>query len=123
MADLNSGSLLYFIPCEELLVFRPTATQETLPCFQTLKQFYIRENPNNPDPGVMVLLACGTCSSTCGQLASYPLALVRTKLQAQGGYLNRTVILSIEETTLMTMPHSNLAIAPLSLATPGIWML
>ena len=36
------------------------------------------------DPGVMVLLACGTTSSTCGQLCSYPLALVRTKLQADG---------------------------------------
>ncbi len=36
------------------------------------------------DPGIMVLLACGTISSTCGQLASYPLALVRTKLQAGG---------------------------------------
>lgn len=31
----------------------------------------------------MLLLACGTASSSCGQLASYPLALVRTRLQAQ----------------------------------------
>ena len=31
-----------------------------------------------------MLLACGTMSSTVGQLASYPLALVRTRLQAQG---------------------------------------
>ena len=35
------------------------------------------------DPGVFVMLACGTTSSTLGQLASYPLALVRTKLQAE----------------------------------------
>ena len=34
--------------------------------------------------GVVVPLACGTLSSTCGQLASYPLSLVRTRLQAQG---------------------------------------
>lgn len=39
---------------------------------------------NSADPGVFVLLACGTISSTCGQLASYPLALVRTRMQAQG---------------------------------------
>lgn len=39
---------------------------------------------NSADPGVFVLLACGTMSSTCGQLASYPLALVRTRMQAQG---------------------------------------
>lgn len=29
-----------------------------------------------------LLLACGTVSSTCGQVCSYPLALVRTRLQA-----------------------------------------
>ena len=45
---------------------------------------YIRKNGENAQPGVMALLACGTVSSTCGQLASYPLALVRTRLQAQG---------------------------------------
>ncbi|XP_044531849.1 calcium-binding mitochondrial carrier protein SCaMC-1 [Gracilinanus agilis] len=35
------------------------------------------------NPGVLVLLACGTLSSTCGQLASYPLSLIRTRMQAQ----------------------------------------
>lgn len=52
---------------------------------QTLKNFYLNYHKNeSADPGVFVLLACGTASSTCGQLASYPLSLVRTKLQAQG---------------------------------------
>ncbi|XP_074653824.1 calcium-binding mitochondrial carrier protein SCaMC-2-like isoform X3 [Tubulanus polymorphus] len=54
-----------------------------LAIYETLKNYYIAKHPDNADPGVMVLLACGTTSSTCGQLASYPLALVRTKLQAK----------------------------------------
>lgn len=45
---------------------------------------YLRHHQSRKDPGVFILLACGTVSSTCGQLASYPFALVRTKLQAQG---------------------------------------
>jgi len=36
-------------------------------------------------PNALVLLSCGTFSSCCGQLAAYPLALVRTKLQSQAG--------------------------------------
>lgn len=54
-----------------------------LAIYETLKQFYIRRNPDRKDPGVFVLLICGSVSSTCGQLASYPLALIRTRLQAQ----------------------------------------
>ncbi|KAJ8300124.1 hypothetical protein KUTeg_021643 [Tegillarca granosa] len=53
-----------------------------LAIYETLKSMYMKKNKNS-DPGVLVLLACGTVSSTCGQLASYPLALIRTKLQAQ----------------------------------------
>ena len=50
---------------------------------QTLKGMWMhREGWENS--GVVVPLACGTLSSTCGQLASYPLSLVRTRLQAQG---------------------------------------
>lgn len=55
-----------------------------LAIYETLKNKYLQQySSNSSDPGVMVLLACGTVSSTCGQLASYPLALVRTRMQAQ----------------------------------------
>ncbi|XP_062843668.1 mitochondrial adenyl nucleotide antiporter SLC25A24-like [Trichomycterus rosablanca] len=46
---------------------------------------YARDTAN---PGVLVLLGCGTVSSTCGQLASYPLALIRTRMQAQASLGN-----------------------------------
>ncbi|MED6237821.1 hypothetical protein ATANTOWER_021180 [Ataeniobius toweri] len=55
-----------------------------LAVYETLKNSYLQQyGTNSTDPGIVVLLACGTVSSTCGQLASYPLALVRTRMQAQ----------------------------------------
>jgi solute carrier family 25 phosphate transporter 23/24/25/41 len=54
-----------------------------LAMYETLKKWYLRHHSEEENPGVIVLLACGTFSSTCGQIASYPLALVRTRLQAQ----------------------------------------
>ncbi|KAK6034176.1 hypothetical protein COOONC_28317 [Cooperia oncophora] len=54
-----------------------------LAIYETLKKYYVRHHRDSAEPGVLALLACGTCSSTCGQLASYPLALVRTRLQAR----------------------------------------
>ncbi|XP_010903206.2 calcium-binding mitochondrial carrier protein SCaMC-2-B isoform X4 [Esox lucius] len=55
-----------------------------LAVYETLKNWWLqRYATDSADPGVFVLLACGTTSSTCGQLASYPLALVRTRMQAQ----------------------------------------
>ncbi|XP_062398305.1 calcium-binding mitochondrial carrier protein SCaMC-2-A [Sardina pilchardus] len=55
-----------------------------LAVYETLKNSWLqRYGSESKDPGVFVLLACGTVSSTCGQLASYPLALVRTRMQAQ----------------------------------------
>jgi solute carrier family 25 phosphate transporter 23/24/25/41 len=53
-----------------------------LAIYETLKGLY-REHSQSAEPGVLAVLACGTCSSTCGQLATYPLALVRTRLQAR----------------------------------------
>ncbi|XP_041825471.1 calcium-binding mitochondrial carrier protein SCaMC-2-B isoform X3 [Melanotaenia boesemani] len=55
-----------------------------LAVYETLKNSWLqRFATDSADPGVFVLLACGTTSSTCGQLASYPLALVRTRMQGQ----------------------------------------
>ncbi|XP_062929689.1 calcium-binding mitochondrial carrier protein SCaMC-2-B isoform X2 [Mobula hypostoma] len=55
-----------------------------LAIYETLKNSWLQRcATDSVDPGVFVLLACGTVSSTCGQLASYPLALVRTRMQAQ----------------------------------------
>ncbi|KAI4898740.1 hypothetical protein NFI96_014129 [Prochilodus magdalenae] len=66
-----------------------------LAVYETLKNTWLQQySTDSADPGVFVLLACGTISSTCGQLASYPLALVRTRMQAQA---------SVEGTPQVTM--------------------
>lgn len=66
-------------------VFLIICFRQSLSFIQTLKNSWLQTYAtDSADPGVFVLLACGTMSSTCGQLASYPLALVRTRMQAQG---------------------------------------
>ncbi|XP_024936609.1 calcium-binding mitochondrial carrier protein SCaMC-2 isoform X2 [Cephus cinctus] len=54
-----------------------------LAVYETLKNNYLRTHEKNEQPAFWVLLLCGTASSTAGQVCSYPLALVRTRLQAQ----------------------------------------
>ncbi|XP_051849146.1 calcium-binding mitochondrial carrier protein SCaMC-1-like [Antechinus flavipes] len=55
-----------------------------LTVYELLKNYWLEHHAEDSvNPGVFVLLGCGTLSSTCGQLASYPLALVRTRMQAQ----------------------------------------
>ncbi|KAM7418755.1 hypothetical protein PAMA_016062 [Pampus argenteus] len=54
-----------------------------LAVYETLKFAWLNRNRGLADPGVTVLVGCGAISSTCGQLASYPLALIRTRMQAQ----------------------------------------
>ncbi|KAK7867010.1 hypothetical protein R5R35_006873 [Gryllus longicercus] len=54
-----------------------------LAVYETLKNSYLRRHNDGDTPSVFLLLTCGTISSTCGQVCSYPLALVRTRLQAQ----------------------------------------
>lgn len=54
-----------------------------LAVYETLKKSYLKKtNQTSKHPNIFIVLACGTLSSACGQIASYPLALVRTRLQA-----------------------------------------
>eukprot|EP01147_Barroeca_monosierra_P011223 gene11223-7831_t len=52
-----------------------------LAVYEFLKTNYAMHQ-HKQENNVLVFLACGAVSSMCGQLASYPLALVRTRLQA-----------------------------------------
>ncbi|XP_063061396.1 mitochondrial adenyl nucleotide antiporter SLC25A23-like isoform X1 [Engraulis encrasicolus] len=59
-----------------------------LAVYETLKNAWLQSHSGvSADPGVMVLVGCGALSSTCGQLASYPLALIRTRMQAQASVI------------------------------------
>jgi len=90
-AKLKCGEISTFQNCE-IKMQRNYNFLQYLECdglcvsvwWQTLKRGYISRHSPNDDPSVVILLTCGMMSSTCGQLASYPLALVRTKLQANG---------------------------------------
>ncbi|VDN56779.1 unnamed protein product [Dracunculus medinensis] len=91
----NEGLLCFykgFVP--NLIGIIPYAGID-LAIYETLKNMYMKLQ-NNSEPGVLALLTCGTCSSTCGQLASYPLALIRTRLQARAvsGNLNQPATMS-----------------------------
>lgn len=56
-----------------------------LAVYETLKKKYLAKHTEQQGaPPIYLLLACGSVSSTLGQVCSYPLALVRTRLQAQG---------------------------------------
>lgn len=54
-----------------------------LAVYETLKRFYMKRHNMDEVPSIPILLMCGTTSSIIGQLVSYPLALIRTRLQAQ----------------------------------------
>lgn len=60
-----------------------------LAVYETLKRSYLRSHINDEhrklpatEAQIHILLFCGAVSSSCGQLLSYPLALIRTRLQA-----------------------------------------
>lgn len=63
-----------------------------LAVYETLKRSYLRSHINDEhrklpktEAQAYILLGCGVVSSSCGQLLSYPLALIRTRLQAVVG--------------------------------------
>lgn len=62
-----------------------------LAVYETLKKKYLKQK-GGEQPGILVLLACGSTSSTLGQVCSYPLALVRTRLQAQGNFKRELMV-------------------------------
>jgi len=69
-----------------------------LAIYETLKNKICEKfSRENKSPHALVLLGCGTFSSCCGQLAAYPFALIRTKLQSQAG-LGLKLSLPVEQT-------------------------
>ncbi|XP_013394192.1 calcium-binding mitochondrial carrier protein SCaMC-1-A isoform X2 [Lingula anatina] len=52
--------------------------------YETLKSKHKAWYPDHQDPSIIFLLFCGATSCSFGQLCTYPLALIRTKLQAKG---------------------------------------
>ena len=53
-----------------------------LALYETLKNRWMLKNPTVEEANTFVLLRCGIVASTVGQMVAYPLALVRTKMQA-----------------------------------------
>ncbi|CAL8306250.1 unnamed protein product [Lota lota] len=76
-----------------------------LAVYESLKNAWLAHYAKDTaNPGILVLLACGTISSTCGQLTSYPLALIRTRMQAAASMegaeqmsMNRMVMKIVEK--------------------------
>ncbi|XP_023500347.1 mitochondrial carrier protein SCaMC-3L isoform X2 [Equus caballus] len=54
-----------------------------LAVYETLRCFWLKSGRDMQDPSGLVSLSSVTLSTTCGQMASYPLTLVRTRMQAQ----------------------------------------
>ncbi|DAA31552.1 TPA: RIKEN cDNA 4930443G12-like [Bos taurus] len=51
---------------------------------QHLKNHWLEHHARGSlDPGIAILLGCSTLSNACGQMASFPLNLIRTRMQAQ----------------------------------------
>ncbi|CAK5058472.1 unnamed protein product [Meloidogyne enterolobii] len=79
---VNEGILCFykgFLP--NLIGIFPYAGID-LTVYETIKNWWIYRHPQVSEPGVIAVISCGVISSTCGQILTYPLALVRTRLQA-----------------------------------------
>ncbi|XP_077761801.1 mitochondrial adenyl nucleotide antiporter SLC25A24-like isoform X5 [Canis aureus] len=51
---------------------------------QLLKNYWLEHHATESvDPGIMILLGCSTLSHTFAQIATFPLNLIRTRMQAQ----------------------------------------
>ncbi|XP_068606803.1 mitochondrial adenyl nucleotide antiporter SLC25A24-A-like [Brachionichthys hirsutus] len=74
-----------------------------LAVYETLKNFWLNRNKGLADPGVIVLVGSGASSSTCGLLASYPLVMVRTRMQAQ------VSVKGAPKPSMLTLIHSILS--------------
>lgn len=63
---------------------------------ELLKNYWLEHYAGNAvDPGIMVLLGCSALSHTSGQLASFPLNLVRTRMQAQASVSHGSLLSAI----------------------------
>jgi len=77
-----------------------------LAVYETLKGHFLRKSvEQDANPSAFLLLGCGTFSSCCGQLAAYPLALVRTKLQSQAGLGSKLSLPADQTHTLGLFRH------------------
>ncbi|XP_074046173.1 mitochondrial adenyl nucleotide antiporter SLC25A24-like [Macrotis lagotis] len=69
-----------------------------LSVYEILKNYWLNNYANNSvDPGVFLLLLCSASSSFCGQLVSYPLNLVRTRMQAEAGPTQQHIFYLFQE--------------------------
>ncbi|XP_073752316.1 mitochondrial adenyl nucleotide antiporter SLC25A24-like isoform X2 [Callorhinus ursinus] len=52
--------------------------------YELLKNYWLEHHvAESIDPGIIILLGCSTLSHTCAQIATFPLTLIRTRMQVQ----------------------------------------
>ncbi|XP_074118948.1 mitochondrial adenyl nucleotide antiporter SLC25A24-like [Sminthopsis crassicaudata] len=69
-----------------------------LSVYEILKNYWLDNYAKDSvNPGILVLLLCSASSNFCGQLASYPLNLVRTRMQAHEGASQQNVFYFFQE--------------------------